>query len=95
MFKIYTMVSKIHDNVDSVLWVKRFVELEGGISMQDLTSKFLNSGVPIFPVHKEMIRPKESRYVKVEAPFLDEISGLGIIQLLGIDTYDTLIKWKK
>ena len=28
--------------------------------------------------------------MKVEAPFLDEISGLGIIKLLGLDTYDTL-----
>ena len=27
--------------------------------------------------------------MKVEAPFLDEISGLGIIKFLGLNTYDT------
>ena len=57
--------------------------------MRDLTFKFLNRTVPIFLVHKEMIIPKE-RSVKVGAPFLDEISGLGINKLLSLDTYDTL-----
>ena len=28
--------------------------------------------------------------MKVEPPFLDEISGLGIIKLLALNTYDTL-----
>ena len=28
--------------------------------------------------------------MKVEAPFLDEMSGLGLIKLLGLNTYDTL-----
>ena len=37
-----------------------------------------------------MIKPKERRYVKVEALFLDEISGLCIIKPLGLNTYDTL-----
>ena len=59
--------------------------------MRDLTFKLLNRAVPIFPVHKEMIIPKERRYVKVGAPFLDEIPGLGIIKLLSLDTYYTLI----
>ena len=38
-----------------------------------------------------MIKPKERRHVKVEAPFLNKIFGLGIIKLLALDTYDTLI----
>ena len=33
--------------------------------------------------------------MKVEAPFLDEISGLGIIKLLGFNTYDTVTMKKK
>ena len=37
-----------------------------------------------------MIKHKEKRYVKVEAPFLDKISVLGIITLFALDTYDTL-----
>ena len=46
--------------------------------------------MPILPVQEEMLKPKERRYVKVEAPVLDEISGLGIIKLLKLNTYDTL-----
>ena len=37
-----------------------------------------------------MVKPKERRYVKVEAPLLDEMSGLGTIKFQGLDTYDTL-----
>ena len=44
----------------------------------------------VIPVNKEIIKSKERRFRKVEASFLDEISGLGIIQLLILDTYDTL-----
>ena len=67
------------DNVDLVLGVKNFAELEGVMSMRELTLKNLIREVPIFLVHKEMIKPKERRYVKVEAAFLDGISNLGII----------------
>ena len=37
MFEIYTMFYEIHDNVDLVLGVKNFMELEGEISMRELT----------------------------------------------------------
>ena len=90
MFEIYIMVSGIHDNVDLVLGLENFVELEGEISMKKLTFKFLNRPVHIFSVHKEMIKPKEWRYVNAEAPFLDVISDLGIIKLLVLDMYDIL-----
>ena len=83
MFEIYMMVSDIHDNVDSVFGVKNFEEVEGE-SRRELSFKFLNRVVPIFPVCKEMIKPKERRYVKVEALFLDETTGLGIIKLLAM-----------
>ena len=36
MFEIYTIVSEIHDNIDSVLGVKDFVELEGEMSIREL-----------------------------------------------------------
>ena len=48
MFEIKTMLSKIHNNVDLVLGIKNFVELEGEIRMKGLTFKFLNKAVPIF-----------------------------------------------
>ena len=57
--------------------------------MGDLTLKFL-IGQSLFCLYTKMVKPKERRYLKVEAPFLDEISDLGIIKLLVLDTYDTL-----
>ena len=44
----------------------------------------------MFPVNKEIVKPKKWKYLKDEALFLDEISGLSIIKLLGSDTYDAL-----
>ena len=56
MFEIYTIISEIHDSVYLVLGVKNFVELEGEIRLRDITFKLLNRAVPIFPIHKEMIK---------------------------------------
>ena len=64
------MVSEIHDNVDLVAGVKNFVEIEGEISMRELILKFLNRAVLIFPVHKEMIKPKGRTYTQFEAPLM-------------------------
>ena len=46
MFETYTMVSEIHNNVDLVLGIKTFLELEGEISMRGLILKFLNRANP-------------------------------------------------
>ena len=59
----------IHDNEELVSGVKIFVKLEGEISMRELSFKFLNRKMPVFPVHKEIIKPKERGYVQVEVPF--------------------------
>ena len=58
------MVSEVHDNIYLVSVIKRF----------------LNISVHVFPVKNEIVQPKERRFLKVEAPFSDEISGLGIIK---------------
>ena len=91
MFEIYIMVSEIYDSIDFVLDVKNVVELEAEISMRDLKFKSLNRAVPVFPLHKGIVKPKEKRYVRIEAPFLNEISRIGILKLFGVNTYDTLI----
>ena len=53
-FKIYTLVSKIHENVDLVLGIKNIFELEGVINSRDGCLEFLNRSVPIYP-EKEII----------------------------------------
>ena len=38
--------------------------------------------MPIFLKEEMISKPKEQKLTEIEAPFLDEISGLAIIQLL-------------
>ena len=80
-FEIYTLLSKIHENVDIVLGIKNVIQLEAVINSQKCF-RFLNISVPIFPKEKIILKTKEQKLVKVEAPFLDEISGLTIVKLL-------------
>ena len=57
------------DNVDLVIGVKSLVELKAEISNGELNFKFLNKSVLAFPVHKEMVIPKERWHLKIKAPF--------------------------
>ena len=42
----------------------------------------MNRSVPIFPKERLILKLKEQKLVKIDAPFSDEISGLAIIKLL-------------
>ena len=37
------------------------------------------------------MKPKEQKLIKVETPFLDEISGLAIVKLLNISTQSIIV----
>ena len=74
-FKVYTLVSEIHENVNSVLGIKNIFELEGVINSRDCCFNFLNRSLPIFPKECIVLKPKGQRLINVEAPFIDEISG--------------------
>ena len=47
--------------------------------------------MPIFPKENIILKPREQRLVKVEAPFLDKISGLAIIKLLDKSTQSVIM----
>ena len=47
-FKIYTLVSGIHENVDLILGIKNIFQLEGVIHLGDCYFNFLNRSLPIF-----------------------------------------------
>ena len=79
-FKIYTLVSEIHQNVELVLGIKNVFKLEGVINSWDCCFKFLNRSLPIIPNECVIIKPKEQKLIRVTAPFIDEISGLAIIR---------------
>ena len=78
-FEICTLASEIHENIDLVLGIKNIFELEGIISLWDYCFNFLNRSLPIFPKECVVLKPREQKLVKVEAPFIDKISGLAII----------------
>ena len=90
-FEIYTLISEIHANVDLVLGIKNVFELEGVINSRDCCFKFLNRSVPIYPRKQIILKPNYQKLVKVKAPFIDEMSGLAIIQIIDGGTYSTLL----
>ena len=90
-FEIYTLVSEIQENVDLVLGIKNVFELEGVINSRYCRFEFLNGSVPIYPEKEVILKPDEQKLVKVKAPFVDEISGLAIINIINGSTYTTLL----
>ena len=90
-FKIYTLVSEIHENVDLVLGIKNVFELEGVINSRDCRSEFLNRSVPIYPEKELILKPDEQKLVKIRAPFVDEILGLTIIKIIDWRSNSTLL----
>ena len=90
-FEIYTLVSKIHENVDLVLGIKNVFELEGVINSRDCRFEFLNRSVPIYQEKEIILKPDEQKLVKVKAPFIDDILGLAIIKITDRKTNSTLL----
>ena len=81
IFEVFTLVSEIHDNVDPVLGMKNAYELEGIIDMQDSSFIFLNRSISFFSKEQTIVKPKGKKFIKIEAPFVDEISGLAIVKI--------------
>ena len=90
-FEIYTSVSEIHENIDLVLGIKKIFELEVVINLQDCCFNFLNRSLPIFPKEHMVLKPKEQKLIKVEAPFIDAILGLAIIKVLNKNTQSMMM----
>ena len=78
-FEIY---SEIHENVDLVLGIKNVFELEGVINSRVCCFKFLNGLVLIYPEKEVVLKPNEQKLVKIEAPFVEEISGMVIVKII-------------
>ena len=89
-FEIFTLVSEIHENVDLVIGIKNLFELEGVIDSWDSCDSFLNRSMPFFPREKVSVKPKEQKLVVLEAPFVEEISGMAITKMLDIKEQKTL-----
>ena len=57
-------------------------KLEGKINSWECCFSFLNRLIPVFPKEEMVLKPREQKLIKIEAPFIDEISGLALIKLL-------------
>ena len=61
----------------------------------DSCFSFLNRSIPFFPKEKTEIKSKEQKLVVVEAPFVEEISGMAIVKILDMQEQVTnMIKLK-
>ena len=81
-FEIFTLVSEIHDNVDLVMGMKNIFKLEGVIDSRESCFSFLSRSIPFFPVTKVEIAPASQKMVMVEAPFIEELSGMAMVKIL-------------
>ena len=94
-FEIFTLVSEIHDNVDLVMGMKNIFELEGVIDSRESCFSFLSRSIPFFPVTTVEIAPASQKMVMVDAPFVEELSGMAMVKILDMKTQTTnMIKLK-
>ena len=94
-FKIFTLVSEIHDNVDLVMGMKNIFELEGVNNSTESCLSFLSRSIPFFPVTTLEIAPKSQKMVIIEAPFIKELSGMAMVKILDMKEQTTnMIKLK-
>ena len=68
--------------MDLVLGIKNLFELEGVIDYRDSCLNFLNRSIPFFAKGVVEVKPKEQNLITIEAPFIEEISGMAISKLL-------------
>ena len=80
--EVFTFVSEIFDNVDMVLGIKNLFELEGVIDSRESSFRFLSRLIPIFPREQVVVKPGEKKLIPIEAPFVEEISGMAIIKII-------------
>ena len=94
-FETFTLVSEIHDNVDLVMGMKNIFELEGVIDSRESCFSSLSRSIPFFPVTKVEVAPTSQKMVMVEAPFIEELSGMAMVKILDMKTQTTnMIKLK-
>ena len=82
LFKVYTLVLEIQQNMDIILGIKNMFEIEGEISCRTSQFRFLNRSLPIFALSTHRIKVGAKAYVKAKVPFIEKLSGHAIAKLL-------------
>ena len=65
-----------------VLGIKNLFLLEGVIDCCESFFRFLSRSIPIFPREQVVIKPGEKKVIPIEAPFVEEISGIAIVKII-------------
>ena len=61
---------------------KNMHEVEGEHSARHSEFRFLNRAIPIFPEESFTLKPGCKRYVKIAAPFPEQLSGVAIVKIV-------------
>ena len=94
-FEIFTLVSEIHDSVDLVMGMKNIFKVEGVIDSRESCFSFLSRSIPFFPVMTVEVTPTSQKMVIVEAPYIEELSGMAMVKILYMKEQTTnMIKLK-
>ena len=80
--EVFTLVSEIFDNVDMVLGIKNLFELEGVIDSRESSFRFLSRSIPMFPREQVSVKLGEMKLIPIEAPFIEEISGMAVVKII-------------
>ena len=95
-FEIFTLVSEIQDDIDLVFGMKNMHEVEGEHGARHSEFRFLNRAIPIFPQETFTLKPGCKRYVKIAAPFPEQLSGVAIVKIVqGAKTITLQLTLKK
>ena len=79
---MFTWVSEIFGNVDMVLGIKNLFALEGVVDSRESCFRFLSRSILIFQREQVVVKPGEKKLIPIEAPFVEEISGMDIIKII-------------
>ena len=65
-----------------VLGIKNLFELEGLIDSRESNFRFLSRLILIFPREQVIVKLGEKKLILIEAPFIEEISGMAIFKIM-------------
>ena len=59
--------------------------------MRELCFSFLSMSIPFFQKEEVILKVREQQFIKIEAPFIDEISALALVNMFDKKAQSTLM----
>ena len=80
-FEMHALVADIKGSADLVFGMKNMFEVEREHSCRNSEFRFMNRAVPLLCLENVTIKPKQKKYVKLIAPFVNYLSGNAIAKI--------------